>query len=513
MYPAPPPQGQSLSLMLRRSALRHRDKTALVFEDDAWSYAELDRLVDELGEGLLRLGVETGDRVAILARNSHAFLALRFAVARIAAVLVPVNVMLGPAEVAYVLDHSGARLLFTDAALLPLAREATPATVEEILILTGRDDSGECRGWRALLVPGGAPGDRADGADLLQIIYTSGTESRPKGAMLSHAAVLWQYQSCLFDCDWSPDVIALHALPLFHCAALDAMAGPALLAGATSIIAASPAPELIIPMIERHRISSFFAPPTVWIALLRSPLFEKHDLSSLTRGFYGAAIMPAAVIDELVARLPGLRLWNLYGQTEIAPVATVLRPEEHAARPTSAGRPTLHVQTRVVDEQMRDVAPGEIGEIVHRSPQLLSGYWRQPEISEAAFAGGWFHSGDLATIDAEGFITVVDRKKDMIKSGGENVSSREVEEAIYAHPHVSEVAVIGLPDPHWIEAVTAFIVPRNGADVSAEDIHAHCAGRLAGFKRPKRICFVPELPRNAAGKILKRELRDQAPGA
>ncbi|WP_287459599.1 fatty acyl-CoA synthetase [Sphingomonas sp.] len=500
------PQAQSLSLMLRRSAARHGDKAALIFGDETWSYAAFDRIVDELAAGLLDLGVAPGDRIAILARNSHAFLAIRFAAARIAAVLVPVNVMLGAGEIAYILDHAEARLLFVDAALAPLAREANPATVEATFIVEGDAPAG-ARGWRDLLVPGAAPGDRADADDLLQIIYTSGTESRPKGAMLTHAAVLWQYQSCLFDCGWTPDTVALHALPLFHCAALDAMAGPALLSGATSVIAGSPAPDQVLPLIERHRVTSFFAPPTVWIALLRSPLFAAHDLSSLAKCYYGASIMPVAIIEELAARFPGLRLWNLYGQTEIAPVATVLGPADHATRPGSAGRPTLHVLTRVVDDDMRDVAVGEIGEVVHRSPQLLTGYWRQPELSDAAFAGGWFHSGDLATIDADGFITIVDRKKDMIKTGGENVSSREVEEAIYTHPHVSEVAVIGLPDPRWIEAVTAFVVRRAGAEVSAADVEAHCATRLAGFKRPKRIVFVDDLPRNASGKILKQRLR------
>ena len=509
-------QTQSLSVMLRRSAARHGTKPALVFREQRWSYAEFDVIVDELAAGLDDLGVVKGDRIAILARNSHSFLAIRFAVARIGAVLVPINVMLGAADIAYILEHSGARFMFVDAGLVDLARTASsevPTTIESTFLVESSDGDSPAglRRWTDLCIAGATIDDRAEADDLLQIIYTSGTESRPKGAMLSHAAVLWQYQSCLFDCGWTADTVILHALPLFHCAALDAMAGPALQAGATSIISASAAPDQVIPLIERHRVTAFFAPPTVWISLLRSPLFDAHDISSLAKGYYGASIMPVAVIEELRARLPGLRLWNLYGQTEIAPVATVLQPEDHATRSGSAGRPALHVQTRVVDDEMRDVAPGEIGEIVHRSPQLLSGYWRQPELSETAFAGGWFHSGDLGTIDADGFITVVDRKKDMIKTGGENVSSREVEEAIYAHPHVSEVAVIGLPDPHWIEAVTAFVVKRAGAEPSVADLEAHCAARLSGFKRPKRFVFVDDLPRNASGKILKRDLRKMVP--
>ena len=285
------------------------------------------------------------------------------------------------------------------------------------------------------------------------------------------------------------------------------MIGPALQVGAMNIITATPSPENLIPLLARHQVTSFFAPPTIWISLLRSPLFDDHDLSRLAKGYYGASIMPVEVLRELLRRLPALRLWNLYGQTEIAPVATILFPHEQEPRAGSAGRPALHVSTRVVDDAMCDVPVGEVGEIVHRSPQLMTAYWNDPERTADAFAGGWFHSGDLATIDADGYITVVDRKKDMIKSGGENVSSREVEEAIYTHPHVAEVAVIGLPDPRWIEAVTAVVVARDGTTIGEAELIEHCRAHLAGFKLPKRVVVVDALPRNASGKILKRELR------
>jgi fatty-acyl-CoA synthase len=217
--------------------------------------------------------------------------------------------------------------------------------------------------------------------------------------------------------------------------------------------------------------------------------------------------MPVEVLKEMQRRLPQVRLWNLYGQTEIAPLATVLKPEDQLRKAGSAGRPGLNVETRVVDDDMNDIRPGDIGEIVHRSPQLLSGYYKDEERTEAAFAGGWFHSGDLGTIDEEGYITVVDRKKDMIKTGGENVASREVEEAIYCVEGVSEVAVIGLPHPKWIEAVTAVIVTKRGHALTEEQIQSALAGRLAPFKIPKRIIFTDALPRNPSGKLLKRELR------
>lgn len=498
-----------MATMLRRSALRHGDRTAIVSGATEWNYIQLDQMADRLCNGLRSFGILKGERVAVLARNSHAFMALRFAVARAGAVFVPINFMLNSEDTRYILQHSGARLLFVDETTVKVARDARTDNIEQIYGLPGEwaGPPASVPDWSALL---GSPDPAEDGAeaeDLLQIIYTSGTESRPKGAMLTHSAVLWQYQSCVIDCEWTPQTVALHALPLYHCAQLDAMIGPALQVGALNIVTATPSPENLIPLLARYKVTSFFAPPTVWISLLRSALFDQHDLTHLAKGYYGASIMPGEVLRELMERLPRLRLWNLYGQTEFAPVATVLFPHEHTQRPNSCGRPALHVATRVVDDEMQDIAPGEVGEVVHRSPHLMNGYWNEPERTAAAFEGGWFHSGDLATIDAEGYITIVDRKKDMIKSGGENISSREVEEAIYAHSSVAEVAVIGLPDPRWIEAVTAFVVPRPGHLPDEGELLVHCRMHLSGFKIPKRIVVVEALPRNASGKILKRELR------
>jgi fatty-acyl-CoA synthase len=217
--------------------------------------------------------------------------------------------------------------------------------------------------------------------------------------------------------------------------------------------------------------------------------------------------MPVPVLQELRQRLPKARPYNAYGQTEIAPVATILRPEEHDARPASCGRPVLNVETRVVDPDMNDCAPGVHGEVVHRSPQLLSGYWDKPEETAAAFAGGWFHSGDVGFFDEEGYLYIVDRIRDVINTGGVLVASREVEEALFTHPAVSEVAVVGLPDDKWIEAVSAFVVLRPGHEADEATLIAHARQHLAPFKLPKKVVFVDTLPRNTAGKLLKRELR------
>ena len=354
-----------------------------------------------------------------------------------------------------------------------------------------------------------------DSRDLAQIVYTSGTESLPKGAMLTHEAVMWQYVSCIIDGGMSVDDKFLHALPLYHCAQLDVFLGPQIYLGASGVITGKPTADNILALIQAHKITSFFAPPTIWIAMLRSPNFDKTDLSTLQKGYYGASIMPVEVLLELQRRLPNVKFWNFYGQTEIAPLATVLRPEDQLRKAGSAGKPVLNVETRVVNTAMEDVKVGEVGEIVHRSPHLLSGYYNDPVKTAAAFTGGWFHSGDLATVDDEGHITVVDRVKDMIKTGGENVASREVEEMVYRIPAVSEVAVVGLPDPRWIEAVTAIVVVKAGETLDEESVIKHCAGQMAHFKVPKRVIFVDclaeESERQAAqaraAPALRRRLR------
>ena len=506
---------QTIADALHRTARRLPTRLAIACGAIRWTYAEFDALVDRLASGVAKLGVAQGDKVAVLARNSHGFAALRFALARRGAVLVPINFMLKADEVAYILRHAGAKVLATDSGLAALAREAAAldTQVGQFIWLPSEDPSEPVPGMRtfdelaACTEP--MPDVTLGSFDLAQIVYTSGTESTPKGAMLTHDAVLWQYVSCVINAEIAEDDRALHALPLYHCAQLDVFFGPAIYIGSSNVITSKPVPDNLLALIEKHQITSFFAPPTVWIALLRSPLFDPAKLQSLVKGYYGASIMPVEVLKELAARLPGVRLWNLYGQTEIAPLATMLGPEDQLRKPGSCGRAVLNVETRVVNDAMNNVAVGEVGEIVHRSPHLMLGYFNDPERTRAAFEGDWFHSGDLATIDDEGYITVVDRKKDMIKTGGENVASREVEEMIYRLGGVSEVAVIGLPDAKWVEAVTAVIVVKAGQTLTEYEVITHCNTHMASFKAPKRVVFADSLPKNPSGKLLKRELRQQ----
>jgi len=325
--------------------------------------------------------------------------------------------------------------------------------------------------------------------------------------MMTHRAFLAHYASCIVDAAISGEDRSLAALPLYHSAQMHCFMMPHLLTGATSVLIEAPLPELCLRLIEEQRITSFFAPPTVWIGLLRHADFDRRDLTSLRKIYYGASIMPLPVLEELRRRLPAARPYNLYGQSEIAPLATVLKPEEHELRPASAGRPAFNVETRIVDFDMNDVPSGVHGEIVHRSPQLMLGYWQKPEETAQAFAGGWFHSGDIGWRDEEGYLYVVDRLKDIINTGGVVVSSREVEEALFTHPSVSEVAVIALPDAKWVEAVTAVVVLRSGFEPDEGALLDHARRTLAPFKVPKRIIFTEALPRNTAGKLLKRELR------
>ena len=504
---------QTLGDVLRRTALRVPAKTAIICGETQWTYAEFDALVTRLAAGLARIGVLQGERVAVLARNSHGFAALRFALARLGAVLVPINFMLKAEEVAFILRHAGARTLATDSGLAELARAAAALQTEvrEFVWLPSEDPSTAAAGMHSFdtlaACSAALPEITLTSTDLLQIVYTSGTESSPKGVMLTHDAVLWQYVSCLVDAEITAQDLTLHALPLYHCAQLDVFFGPAIYIGSSNVITSKPVPDNLLALIEKFKVTSFFAPPTVWIALLRSSAFSAERLASLVKGYYGASIMPVEVLRELAARLPKVRLWNLYGQTEIAPLATMLGPDDQLRKPGSCGRAVLNVETRVVDDQMQDVRVGEVGEIVHRSAHLMLGYFHDDERSRAAFTGDWFHSGDLGIIDAEGFISVVDRMKDMIKSGGENVASREVEEMIYRLPQVSEVAVIGLADPRWVEAVTAVIVLKDGQSLSEAEVMAHCNTNMASFKSPKRVVFTDALPKNPSGKLLKRELR------
>ncbi|MFB7499691.1 fatty acyl-CoA synthetase [Streptomyces sp. NPDC056161] len=493
--------GSTVDGVLRRSARRTPARIAVEYGERRWTYAELDDAVSRAA-GLLRArGLAPGDRVGAYGHNSDAYVIAFLACARAGLVHVPVNHHLTGDDLAYVVTQSGSALVLADLALAARLPDGVP-----VLALRDTDDS--LLASLATAAPYGGPEPCAE--DLVQLLYTSGTTALPKGAMMTHRALVHAYLSAITALDLRAGDRPAHALPLYHSAQLHVFLLPYLAVGATNTVLDAPDGDTLFDLIEAGRVDSLFAPPTVWIALSNRPDFTTRDLGGLRKAYYGASIMPVPVLERLQERLPELAFYNCFGQSEIGPLATVLGPDEHAGRLDSCGRSVLFVDARVVDENGADVPDGTPGEVVYRSPQLCEGYWDKPEETAEAFRDGWFRSGDLAVRDADGYLTIVDRVKDVINSGGVLIASRQVEDALYTHEGVAEAAVVGLPDERWVEAVTAVVVPRG--EVTEAELIAHARERLTPFKAPKRVLFVTELPRNASGKILKRALRDRFGG-
>jgi fatty-acyl-CoA synthase len=507
-----PVYASTVGRVLERSARRAPDRLALTFAERRWTYGELDRAVGRVAAGLLGLALARGDRVVAFGKNSDAYLLLYLGCARAGLVHVPVNFNARSAELAYLLTQSEPAAVFCDPALEEHADGVADAiggvrrgslgegTAEHEVLRWATDERGIVHEEQDV---------RDD--DLVQLLYTSGTTSQPKGAMLTHRALVHEYASCIAALDLTAADVPLHSLPLYHSAQMHVFLLPGLAVGAINHLVEAPNLDEILERVPRDGITSLFFPPTVWVGLANHPGLGDADLSNLQKAYYGASIMPVPVLRKLRECLPTVGFYNCFGQSEIGPLATVLRPEEHAQRPDSVGRSVLFVETRVVDMEMNDVAPAELGEVVYRSPQLCTGYWAKPEETAEAFHGGWFHSGDLVRIDEEGYMFVVDRIKDVVNTGGVLVASREVEDALYAHPAVAEVAVIGLPHERWIEAITAVVVLKD--DVEPEALIEFAKQHLAAHKVPKSVHVVDELPKNASGKMLKRELRRELGGS
>ena len=358
-----------------------------------------------------------------------------------------------------------------------------------------------------------APEHAEDGVrddDLVQLLYTSGTTSQPKGAMLTHRALVHEYASCIAALDISADDAPLHTMPLYHSAQMHVFLLPALAVGATNHLLEAPDLDAVLERVPRDGITSLFFPPTVWVGLANHPGLAAPTCAPCAAPTTAPRSCRSPCSSACRRACPRLGFYNCFGQSEIGPLATVLRPEEHAQRPGPVGRSVLFVETRVVDADL-DVPPGELGEVVYRSPQLCTGYWGKPDETAEAFAGGWFHSGDLVRSDDEGYLFVVDRIKDVVNTGGVLVASREVEDALYGHVAVAEVAVVGLPHERWIEAIAAVVVLKE--DVEPQALIDYAKGRLAPHKVPKSVHPIDELAKNASGKVLKRELGRQLGGS
>ncbi|MCL2804056.1 MAG: AMP-binding protein [Micrococcales bacterium] len=344
--------------------------------------------------------------------------------------------------------------------------------------------------------------------DVIRLMFTSGTEAKPKAVRMTSRALMWQYMSTIVGGSMTQDDIELHVMPLYHCAQLDVFLIPDVLLGATSVILPSGGPGRVQKAIQAHGVNKLFATPSKWIELLHSPAFDPAVMGQLTKGYYGAAAMPVPILREMDRVLPALRLWNFYGQTEMAPAACILPPEDQLSHAGSAGQPAINVEMAILDPDGRELEPGQVGEVAFRSAHACLGYLADAAATDRLFRGGWLHTGDLGYLE-DGRLYFVDRVKDTINVGGEKVSSREVEEVIYQLDGVHEAAVFAAPHPKFLEMVVAAVVPKEGHQLDPEAVMAHVRSKLAGFKTPRRVVVLDSLPKNASGKILKRELRAQ----
>lgn len=504
---ATPPYGAA-SWLAKRAWLNGASE-AVVEGTRRLTYVELDERATRLAHALRdRFGVRRMDRVATLMVNCTEFVELFFATARIGAILSPLNWRLVPTELDYQLRDSGARVLFVGPEQLGLAEE-----LSHDLAPAGRVRSGE--EYESLLAASEAapvPEDeQARFADPHLILYTSGTTGHPKGAVLTHANTFWNCVNVGTNVGLGPSDTTVSVLPFFHSGGIGLYLLPTLYVGGRVAIMRAFRPDALLELLRQYRVRALFGVPAIWLELLKRDAFSRSALPALNYCVSGGAPHPMAVMEDVARR--GFAFLQGYGLTETAPGGTLMPPADWLRKLGSAGKPALHVELRVVDETGRDCRVDTIGEVLFRGPNVFAGYWGRPDATALAFtADGWFRSGDLGRLDDEGFLTLVDRQKDMVISGGENVYSAEVEDVLFAHPAVAEAAVIGIPDPKWGESVFAVIVLRPDSHATVEDLIAHCRSHLARYKAPKAIAFVEALPRNAAGKVLKRELRDRFGG-
>jgi fatty-acyl-CoA synthase len=507
-------RGMTLSDQLARWSAATPDACAVRFESAGRTYEELDERVTRLAWALTDRGVRAGDRVAVLGPNCIEVWESYLAGARLGAVVVPVSFRLVADEVAYILADSGSTVLIVHEEQSQVAAKACESLPElgTVLLIGSTEVELPGAGFEAALaVASAAPFDsfNEEHAPAL-IMYTSGTTGRPKGAVLTHRNLLMHAFSQIIHLGWSPDDrVSGGAVPLFHIAGL-AGCWPPLLLGGTLVIMRSGGfdPVAILDLIERERISNIFLVPAMLAGMVAVSDLSSRDLSCLRRITWGAAPATRTLLRKVIDAFPQTEIVSGLGQTECSPGTCHLRGVDAIRKIGSVGKPMLNVEVRVVDEQMNDVPRGEVGEIVYRSPMVMKEYWGQPEATAEAFRGGWFHSGDLVRQDDEGYIYVVDRLKDMIISGGENIYCAEVEDVLAAHPKVGEVAVIGIPDADWGETPLAVILPSDPDDPPAStDVAAFCAEQLASFKRPRHVALVGTLPRSPSGKILKTQLR------
>ena len=492
-----------------RRAQLSGDHVAFVCADERLTYGEFDARTSRLARALVeQAGVRRGDRVAALLLNSVEFMELLFATAKIGAIFAPINFRLAAPEIGFILADLGADVLVMHEQLTAGRTALAEPGVRVRRVVTVGPDYED-------LLAAGEPRDLdmdVDPRDIAMIMYTSGTTGRPKGAMLTHANTIANAQNAcatmgrgLRESD-----VTVTVAPMFHIGGLGVHSLPFVYVGARNVVVPAFDPAGMLELMARERATVQFLVPAMWAALMRVPDFGTYDLSPLELAVSGGAPTPLPVIDFFTGR--GVPFQEGFGMTETAPAVSLLDAEHVKDKAGSIGRALFRLDARIVDADDRDVPAGTVGELVVRGDNVFAGYWMLPEATAEAFRGGWFHTGDLGRMDDEGFITLVDRKKDMIISGGENVYPVEVEQVLCRYPGLLEVAVIGVPDEKWGETVVAVAAAEPTAEVTGEALIAYARERLAHFKCPTRVELVDALPRNATGKVLKTELRRRYTG-
>ncbi len=502
--------------MIRRSAYHYPDKKALIYRDKALTYQQLEEEINRTANALQDQGVKKYDRVAILAHNTTHHVLTWLACCKIGAIYLAINYMLRGKDISYCINHSESVAFIVEDALFDLVKDVLDdmPTVKS-WIWSNQGEGKPCIGGKFVdfdewykKYPATEPDAILHIEDPCQMVYTSGTESLPKAVVLTNQALMSEYMGCIVDGEYDENDISVTALPIFHAAQRDVFLNPIFWVGGTNILLMVPDIGEILRTIEKYKANLIFMPPTVWIGLMRHPDFSKYDLSSLKKCYYGASIMPVEVLKEMMEKFAGARIWNYYGQTELCPYHTILKAKDAFNKIGSAGMGGINMETRLEDDEHRPIMQAGVhGEICGKGPHAMTMYFKDPEKTEEAFLCGWFHSGDVGVMDEDRYITVADRKKDVVKTGGENVSTREVEEVIYLDKRVQEVAVIGLPHEKWVEAVTAVVVPKAGQKITEAELMELCKKELAPFKVPKGFIIVDALPKTPTGKILKREMR------
>jgi len=509
-----------LTHALRRAVRYFPNNTATICRGRRQSYRELGRRVRALARALHAQGIRPGDRVAIYLLNSAEFLETVYACFEAGAVVVPLNTRLAAAELVFILNDAECKAFITDEALRPLAAafKSELQGIEHYIAVGGGDGFDDYETLIAQHTADGVSAGNNETSDelLAGLFYTSGTTGLPKGVMLSHRNLWMNALHTLAARAPEPRQNFLHAAPMFHLATFPAVINVTVNGGTHTIL---PRFDLktLMELVEREHVTSTVLVPTMINFLIGHPDFGKHDFSSLRRMTYGASPMPLELLKRTMQALPGVEFFQGYGQTESSPLLTALLPDDHnlaggesaAHRLGSCGRPIAGVEVEIVNDDGLPVKTGEVGEVVARGPNVMMGYWKRPEETAQTLRGGWLHTGDMARADEDGYLYLVDRKKDMIISGGENVYSTEVENVVYQHPAVREAAVIGIPDERWGEAVAAIVAVKPGANLTGQALIEFCAARLADYKVPKRVEIRgDELPKSGTGKILKKEIRE-----